>query len=112
MDADAETQAVFARILRDEEGHMAYSLRELNRIAPNHSRRVLWRARARRLWRAYLRLASGVANGLSTVLLLAQYFTLIPPFALAAKLSEAREKRGWVAYVSTSLTSPLRGPHP
>lgn len=97
LDRDPETQALFARILRDEEGHMAYSLRELERIAGNRSRGVLWRSRLRRLWRAYLRLASGLANLFSTALLLLQYFILIPPFALAAKLSMAREKAGWVA---------------
>lgn len=94
---DPETQALFARVLRDEEGHMAYSLREVNRIAGDRLRLVLWRARLRRLWRAYLRLATAIADRLSTLLLLAQYFVLIPPFALAAKLAMAREKPGWIA---------------
>ncbi len=92
---DPQTQALFQRILRDEESHMSYSLAELERIAPSTSRRALWKARLRRVWRSYLRLAMGLADVISTVLLLLQYFILIPPFAVAAKLSARRDKRGW-----------------
>lgn len=96
---DPQTRALFERILRDEESHMTYSLAELRRVCPNGSRAALWKARLRRLWKAYLRLAAGLANAISTLLLLLQYFILIPPFALASRLSARREERGWVTAV-------------
>ena len=92
---DPSTQAVFERVLRDEESHMRYSLAELNRVSPDHSRRALWRARLRRVWKAYLRLAVGLAEIISTILLMLQYFILLPPFALIAKRMARREPRGW-----------------
>jgi len=92
---DPVTRSLFERILRDEEGHMNYSLAELKRVSPGEGRAALWKARLRRLWKAYLRLATGLANLMSTVLLLLQYFILIPPFALAAKLAARRETPGW-----------------
>jgi len=94
---DPPTRALFERILRDEESHMRYSLNELHRVAPATARRALWKARLRRLWKAYLRLAAALASVISTVLLTLQYFILLPPFALAAKWAARREPRGWTA---------------
>ncbi|MBW8783863.1 MAG: ferritin-like domain-containing protein [Novosphingobium sp.] len=92
---DPPTQAMLERILRDEESHMRYSLTELQRVSPGGSRRRLWWARLRRLFKAYLRFAAGLANVISTLLLTLQYFVLLPPFALAAKWAARREPRGW-----------------
>ena len=92
---DRQTKALFERILRDEEGHMTYALAELKRVAPSTSRKALWKARLRRIWRAYLRFATGLADIIASFLLTLQYFVLIPPFALAAKLAARREPRGW-----------------
>ena len=95
--ADPPTRALFDRIVRDEESHMRYTLAELDRVSQNSRDRHLWKARLSRLWKAYLRLASGVAAMLSTLVLSLQYFILIPPFAIIAKRAERREPRGWVA---------------
>jgi rubrerythrin len=93
--ADPQTSKVFEQVLRDEEFHMRYSLNELNRIAPGRSRFLLWKARLRRLWNAYLRLAMALAGAIAAILLTIQYFVLLPPFALAAKRSARRESTGW-----------------
>jgi len=96
LDDDPQTSAVFRRILRDEEFHMRYSLAELDRVAPGRRRRLLWNARLKRLWKAYLRLATALAEKIATVILTAQYFILLPPFAWAAKRAARRERPGWV----------------
>lgn len=92
---DPLTRTLFEHILKDEEHHMRYSLAELKRVAPGRSRALLWKARLRRLWKAYLRLAGAIANVISTVLLTIQYFVLLPPFALLAKRAAKREPAGW-----------------
>src|SRR5262249_9428086 len=66
--ADRGTADVFARVLRDEEFHMAYTRTQLERVQPRGW--ALVRARAGRLWRAYLRLASSLASVLGTIMLL------------------------------------------
>jgi hypothetical protein len=96
LDHDPQTSAVFHRILRDEEFHMRYSLAELDRVAPGRRRRLLWMARLRRLWAGYLRLATALAAKMAAVILIAQYFILLPPFALLAKHAARRERPGWV----------------
>jgi len=96
LDHDPKTGAVFHRILRDEEFHMRYSLAELDRVAPGGRRRLLWGARLRRLWKGYLRLAMALAEKIATIILTAQYFILLPPFAWAAKRAARREPLGWV----------------
>lgn len=93
--ADEETRAVFGRVLRDEVFHMRYTRTQLERIAPERHRRALWLARATRLWKGYLRIATAVAGWLGTVVLLAQYFLVLPLFALAAKRAARRERPGW-----------------
>jgi rubrerythrin len=93
---DPRTRAVFETILREEEFHMRYSRVELERVSGGNERADLWKARLRRVWKAYLRLAMGLANIISTVLLTLQYFILLPPFALFAKFAAVRDQPGWV----------------
>jgi hypothetical protein len=95
LDHDPQTAAVFHRILRDEESHMRYSLAAIDRVAPGRRRRLLWTARMRRLWKAYLRLAMALAGMIAAVILTAQYFILLPPFAWLAKRNARRERPGW-----------------
>ncbi|HEY4395170.1 MAG TPA: ferritin-like domain-containing protein [Polyangia bacterium] len=97
LQGDPETGAVFADVLRDEVFHMTYTRAQLGRVAPARNRRTLWRARAGRLWRAYLRLAGALAGLLGGVVLTVQYFLLLPWFALAAKRAARREPAGWHA---------------
>ena len=94
---DPPTRALFDRILRDEEFHMRYSLAQLDRVAPGRRRLHLWKARLRRLWKGYLRLATALANMMAAVILTLQYFILLPPFALLARRAARRERPGWVA---------------
>jgi len=93
---DPATRILFQRILRDEDEHRRYTHNQLRRIAPHGSRRVLWWARLRRLWKAYLRLATAIAGVFAGVILTLQYFLLLPPFAWFAKRNARREKPGWV----------------
>lgn len=92
---DEETREVFRRILRDEVFHMSYTRTQLERIAPGRHRRHLWIARAARLWKGYLRAAAAVAGLLGTAVLLAQYFLVLPVFALLARRQARRERPGW-----------------
>jgi rubrerythrin len=94
--SDPETQAMFARILKDEAFHMSYTRHELARVAPQKQGRLLWKARASRLWKGYLRFAVALAGVLGGIMLTLQYFILIPPFAWAAKRAARREPHGWV----------------
>jgi hypothetical protein len=96
LDDDAETRSVFDHILRDEVFHMRYSLAELDRIAPHRRRRLLWWVRLRRLWKAYLRLATALAGLIAGVVLTLQYYLLLPVFVLASRRAARREKTGWV----------------
>lgn len=93
--SDEETREVFRRILRDEVFHMRYTRTQLERVAPARHRRHLWLARAGRVWKGYLRAATAVAGLLGTAVLLAQYFLVLPVFALAAKRAARRERPGW-----------------
>src|SRR5215469_4797434 len=95
MQHDPPTRAVFEEILHDETFHMNYTLTQLARVEPKRNKHHLWRARASRLWKAYLRLAAGVAGILGSMLLTIQYFVLLPPFALLAKRAAQREPSGW-----------------
>lgn len=96
MQQDPSTQAIFEEILHDETFHMNYTLTQLARVAPEHHRRHLWRARFSRLWKSYLRFATALAGVFGTVLLTIQYFILLPPFAWLAKRAERREPSGWI----------------
>jgi hypothetical protein len=95
MEQDAPTRAVFEEILHDETFHMNYTLTQLARVEPKRHRRHLWRARLSRLWKAYLRLATGLAGMLGSLLLTVQYFVLLAPFAWLAKRVARRERPGW-----------------
>lgn len=93
--SDPQTRAVFARILKDEEFHMTYTRKQLARLAPRRQGWRLWQARAGRLWKAYLRVATAVAGLLGTVMLAFQYFVILPLFALLARRAARREPEGF-----------------
>jgi hypothetical protein len=95
MQQDPPTRAVFEEILHDETFHMNYTLMQLARVEPERHKRHLLRARFSRLWKAYLRLATGLAGILGSLLLTVQYFVLLPPFAWLAKRAAQREPSGW-----------------
>jgi hypothetical protein len=95
MEHDLPTRAIFEEILHDETFHMGYTLTQLTRVEPQRHRRHLWRARVSRFWKAYLRLATGVAGILGSLLLTIQYFVLLAPFAWLAKRVARREHLGW-----------------
>ena len=92
---DPPTRAVFEEILRDETYHMNYTLLQLSRLAPDRHRIFLWRARLKRLWNGYLRLALAIAGLLSGMLLTLMYFSLLVPFAWLAKRAASQEPTGW-----------------
>jgi hypothetical protein len=86
--------------------HMNYTLMQLARVEPDRHRSHLWRARLSRLWKTYLRLATGLAGILGSMLLTIQYFVLLPPFAWLAKRAAQRESSGW-SQVSLERTDSL-----
>ena len=94
---DAATQAVFDKVLRDEVFHMNYTAVQLQRIAREDSRRLLWQARLNRLWKAFVRLMAVLAGGIGTAVMLVQYFIVLPPFVLLARRAARREREGWHA---------------
>ena len=97
MEHDPPTRAVFEEILHDETFHMNYTLTQLARVEPRRHKRHLWRSRLSRLWKAYLRLATGIAGILGSIVLTIQYFVLLPPFAWLAKRAARAEGSGWSA---------------
>ena len=105
MQHDPPTRAIFEEILRDETFHMNYTLTQLARVEPKRQRRHLWRARLSRLWKAYLRVATGLAGILGSILLTIQYFVLLPFFAWLAKRSARREHSGWTMVPRTHSDS-------
>jgi hypothetical protein len=106
VDDDPATRAVFEKILRDEVFHMNYTYTQLARIQPGSYRRHVWRARASRLWKRYLRLAAVVAGVFGTAMLTIQYFILLPPFAWMARRAARRESPGWVPISRDHIESP------
>jgi hypothetical protein len=92
---DPLTARVFSEVLKDEAFHMNYTHAQLLRVS-SRGRLQLWKARLSRLWNAYLRAAAALASALGTVALLAQYFLLLPVFALLAKRAEGREPQGFL----------------
>ena len=97
LEHDNATREVFGQVLRDETFHMNYTRSQLVRVAPDRHRARLWRARASRLWKAYLRIAIGLAGILGRIMLTIQYFVILPVFVLLARRAARREKAGWVA---------------
>jgi hypothetical protein len=97
LEDDQPTREVFEEILHDETFHMNYTLVQLARVSPERHRRRLWRARLSRLWKGYLRVASTVAGVIGRLVLLIQYFIVLPPFAWLAKRAARRERPGWTA---------------
>ena len=95
VDDDPATRAIFEEILRDEVFHMTYTYTQLARISPRRHRRHVWRARASRLWKRYVRLAAALAAAIGTVVLTLQYFIVLPPFAWLAKRRARLEQPGW-----------------
>jgi hypothetical protein len=106
--ADADTREMFRRILRDEVFHMRYTRTQLERIEPDRHRWELWTARASRLWKAYLRVATALAGVLGTVVLVAVYFLVLPVFALLAKRIARRERPGWSDPIGRARSAALR----
>jgi hypothetical protein len=108
MQHDPPTRAIFEEILHDETFHMNYTLMQLARVEPKRHKRHLWRARLSRIWKAYLRLATGLAGILGSLLLTIQYFILFPPFAWLAKRAANRERSGWTMVSPGHSDSPDR----
>jgi bacterioferritin (cytochrome b1) len=95
VDHDPETRDVFERILRDEAFHMNYTHTQLRRVSPRRHGARLWLARASRFWKGYVRLSAAIAGLFGGVLLVVQYFVLLPIFALLAKRAAKNEREGW-----------------
>ena len=105
LGADTGTREVFREILEDEAFHMSYTRSQLARVAPRKQGLRLWQARAGRVWRTYLRLATAVASVLGTLLLRVQYFLILPVFAILARRSARREPQGFSKARAADLTS-------
>jgi hypothetical protein len=105
VDDDPATRAIFEEILRDEVFHMNYTHTQLARILPDAYRRQVWRARASRLWKRYLRVAAALASVMGGVILTLLYFVLLPPFAWLARRAERREAPGWTS-ISADRAAP------
>jgi len=108
LGADPPTRDVFEKVLHDETFHMTYTRNQLQRVAPQRAGRRIWAARMRRLWKAYLRLAAGLAGLVGAVVLTAQYFLILPAFALAARRAAKAEPLGFTP-VAPSRNGPLTG---
>jgi hypothetical protein len=102
---DPATRAIFEEILHDEVFHMNYTYTQLARISHASYRRHVWRARASRLWKRYLRLAAVLAAVFGSVMLTLQYFLVVPLFAWLARRAERREPRGWAAIAREDVES-------
>src|SRR6058998_714284 len=103
---DPSTRAIFEEILRDEVFHMNYTYTQLARVLPETHRRQVWRARASRLWKRYLRIVAAVANLLGIAVLTMIYFVVLGPFAWLAKRAERREPVGWTRVAQEDHKSP------
>jgi rubrerythrin len=106
VDDDPPTRAIFEEILRDEVFHMNYTYTQLTRVSPRSYRRQVWRARASRVWKRYLRVAAAIAAMFGFVSLTAIYFIVLPPFAWLARRAARREPSGWMAISGTGNDSP------
>src|SRR4029450_14098753 len=89
-----------------EVSHTNYPYPQLARVSPKTYRRQVWRARASRLWKRYLRLAAVLAGVFGTIVLTIQYFVLLPPFVWFANRAENREPLGWISIAGHRQESP------
>ncbi len=101
---DPPTRDVFGEVLADEAFHMNYTYAQLRRVAPRRHGLRLWLARLSRVWKGYLRLATAVASIMGRIVLTAQYFVVLPLFALAAKRAGRHLPVGWTP---SRRSSPL-----
>jgi len=85
---------------------MNYTSTQLARVMPRSYRWQVWRARASRLWKRYLRVAAGIASVVGNAVLTIMYFILLPPFAWMARRAERREPVGWTPISRTRDDSP------
>lgn len=97
LGGDPPTRAVFEKVLHDETFHMTYTKNQLGRVAPERAGKRIWAARGRRFWKAYLRLAAGLAGLIGALILTLQFLILLPVFAWIAKRSARAEPEGWRA---------------
>jgi rubrerythrin len=95
LGTDPSTRDVFEKVLHDETFHMTYTRAQLQRVAPQRADRRIWAARFRRMWKAYLRLAAGLAGLVGGLVLTLQYFIILPAFALAARRAAKAEPLGF-----------------
>ena len=95
LGADPSTRAVFEKVLHDETFHMTYTRNQLDRVAPERAGKRIWTARGRRFWKAYLRLAAGLAGLIGALILTLQFLVLLPLFAWLAKRAARAEPEGW-----------------
>jgi rubrerythrin len=105
VDDDPPTRAIFEEILRDEVFHMNYTYTQLARVSPRSYRWQVWRARASRLWKRYLGVATALAGVIGATLLTIMYFTLLAPFAWLAKRAARREATGWTPIRDRQVSS-------
>ena len=87
---------------------MNYTYTQLARVMPQSYRRHVWRARASRLWKRYLRVAAAIATVIGNAILTILYFIVLPPFAWLAKRAERREPLGWTPSPRDAPTSRRR----
>jgi len=95
LERDPGTREIFEIIGRDETHHMAYTLKQLQRLDPKRHRWAIFKARARRLWKAYLRVAGAIGAVFGTIVLSVEYFIVLPPFAILDRRALRRETPGW-----------------
>jgi predicted LPLAT superfamily acyltransferase len=85
---------------------MNYSYTQLTRVAPDSYKRHVWRARASRLWKRYVRAMAALAALIGNTILTVIYFIVLPAFAWLAKRGERREAQGWSAITGVRNESP------
>ncbi|MCB9779638.1 MAG: ferritin-like domain-containing protein [Alphaproteobacteria bacterium] len=99
MDEDPASREMFARIEKDERFHIAYSRKELERLAAQGQASAVsaavWRIRWRRFKQGWLRFSRLIGDTMAKLWLTVIYVVGITPFALIAKLTE-REQGGLV----------------
>jgi hypothetical protein len=89
MKHDPDSSAMFAQICADEEYHVSYSRRELDRIEAERGsaevKRAIRRLRIRRAREAFLRASHGFSHLMAGLWLLAIYFAVVAPFSLGGR---------------------------